>query len=776
MRVFILLFGLCIWSYSILAQAIEEEVIPPVELSFSREGGFYPGELVVEIASPGSVVYFTTDGSKPGRNSYRYKRPIAIHQTVTIRALAIHQDGRYSDIISHTYLIDEPTSQLPIVAIGISPSVLFHPYHGLFMLGSNAVDTLWKKPGANFWSKREVPANIEIFEPNGECVYRSLSGFRLFGGMSRLFPQKSIAIVARKRYGDKRIKHKIFGKGHPNKYKYLVLRNSGSDFGKTHFRDALMTSLVEDWDLEKQASRPSHVYINGHYWGIYNIREKVNRYFIASYHNEIDKDSIDLIEHRYTRKRGSLREYKKLLRFLEENDLSESSNYAYIQSVIDVDNFMDYQIAQIYFDNQDAGGNIKYWRPQYEEGRWRWILYDTDWGFGLHESDAYLNNSLDFHTDPNGPSWPNPPWSTLILRKLLENDDFRAKFVNRFADHLNGSFKEERVIQKIEGFYQTLLPEMDRHLKRWKLSREKWEEEVNILRTFARERPTYVRMHMMGQLNTGAQRRLILSTNVGGSIVINDHLSVNNDTLSTIYFERYPIKLKVVAHHGYRFSHWEGLDVDETLRSFSISLTDRFTRLHAVFEPFAHPLDGKVVINEICPKNKETGDWVELFNNSNRKVSLKNWVLTDLKQNEFILPEAYIDPNDYLIICRDAEKFKSKYPETYNIIGGLNFGINKRRENLGLYSILGAVVDSISFEAPPVDSAFTLNLPLPRLDNSNPGNWEFRTGNGSPNAANPYYMESNVRQVQAQWVQAGLAAGVFVLSLIMLILRQRKVL
>ena len=264
-------------------------------------------------------------------------------------------------------------------------------------------------------------------------------------------------------------------------------------------------------------------------------------------------------------------------------NLSDPANYAYLKTLMEVENFMDYQIAQIYFDNQDAGGNIKFWRPQTKEGRWRWILYDTDWGFGLHEPDAYKNNSLKFHTEPDGPSWPNPPWSTYLLRKLLENRAFRNQFVNRFAGHLNESFREEVVQQRIDSFYNVLLPEMDRHLSRWKLSKKKWEEEVGIVREFARERPAYVRMHLMGYFNTGGQRHLRLSTNPGGRIIVNQHLSVSNDTLDAIYFENYPINLKVIAHHGYRFSHWEGIEADETLRSITLALTGQ-----------AHPTQGRI--------------------------------------------------------------------------------------------------------------------------------------------------------------------------------------
>ena len=756
--------------------ALPSEGPPPVELNFSVDGGFFPDEVVVELSSPGSVIYYTTDGSTPSERSQRYKRGIRIKATTVIRAVAYHADGRRSGATGHTYFIDEPRTEFPVVSIGISPEILFHPRSGLFMLGNNVVDTLWKKPGANFWSRSEFPSSVEFFETNGRCAYRSQSGFRLFGGMSRLFPQKSIAIVARQRYGEARIRHEVFGQKGLNKFKFLVLRNSGSDFGKTHFRDALMTSLVDDWDLEKQDYRPAHVYINGQYWGIYNIREKVNRYFIAGHHPEVDKDSIDLIEHRYTRKRGSTRHYLSLLRFLEEHSLADPANYAYVQTQMDVRNFMDYQIAQIYFDNQDAGGNIKFWRSQKPGSRWRWILYDTDWGFGLHGRNTYRNNSLAFHTEPDGPSWPNPPWSTFLLRKLLENKEFEAAFVNRFAGYLSTSFSEETVLNRIDSIYQNLLPEIPRHLSRWNLSHSKWEEEVALVREFAQERPRYVRMHLMGRFHTGPQRKLVVSASAGGRIIINNQISVSNDTVELVYFENFPITIKAVAHHGYQLSRWEGIEANETLREFTLNLNEDATRLHARFDEFIHPMEGKLVINEICPKNGKAGDWLEIFNTSRHRVPLKGWTLSDLKRNELTFPEVYIGPNDYLVLARDSAKFVQAYPGAYNVLSGLNFGLNKRRESLVLYSILGAMVDSISYEVPPVDSTFTLNLLLPHLDNSDPENWEFRFGEGSPNAANPYYVESRVRHAQAQWMQMGLAAGVLLLSLILLALRQRRLL
>ena len=472
-----------------------------LDLEFSIEGGFYLEDLELQLFSPGATIYYTTNGNKPSKRSKVYKRPIHISKTTIVRALAVKGKEK-SRLKGTTYFIDEPYSQLPTVSIGISPYLLFDTEKGLFMQGSNAIDSIWSLPGANFWSRKEVTCNVEIYEEDGRRIHSSQSGFRLFGGMSRLFPQKSMTVVARKRFGKKRIKHKIFGKGSPKDYKFLVLRNSGSDFGKTHFRDAVLTGLLEDWDIEKQHYRPSNVYINGKYWGIYNIREKINRYFIAEYH-DVDKDSIDLLEHRMIRKRGSRAHYRNLTNYIKTHDLSVPAHYAYVQSQMEIENFMDYQIAQIYFDNQDAGGNIKFWRPQSKNGRWRWILYDTDWGFGLHDDHAYRNNSLAFHTAANGPKWPNPPWSTLILRKLLENPEFESAFVNRFADYLNTTFLPERVEQKIDEAYLTIADDMPRHLKRWRLKEGKWRHHINVMRTFGQKRPHYIREYIMQKFDTG---------------------------------------------------------------------------------------------------------------------------------------------------------------------------------------------------------------------------------------------------------------------------------
>ncbi len=750
----------------------KEKVKPTwLELEFSLKGGFYHEAIQIELFSPGAKIYFTTDGSTPTQRSFVYTQPINISKTTIIRAKA-YRGKLKSKIVGQTYFINEPETTFPVVSIGVTSSILFDPETGLYVKGPNANDSIWKLEGANFWSRKEVKINTELFEADGDCKFNSVTGLRLFGGMSRLFPQKSMTIIARDHYGKKRIRYPIFGKEGLGKYKFLVLRNSGSDWGRSHFRDALMSSLLDGWDIEKQDYRPAHLYLNGDYWGIYNMREKVNRYFLAD-HAEVDKDSIDLIEHRMTLKNGSTRHYRKMINFLSDKTLSQPENYAYIQSQMDVENFMNYQIAQIYFDNSDAGGNIKFWRPQTPTGRWRWIMYDTDWGFGLHSASAYKNNSLAFHTDVDGPSWPNPPWSTFLLRKLLENPDFEAQFVTRFADRLNSSFSSTRVLQKIDLFYLTLLPEMSRHLERWNLKERKWNNQVDIMRHFALNRPNYVRMHLRRMFNTGSLIEVNAISTEGGQILINDLVKVTKDGFNGQYFENYPIKINAIPNFGYRFSHWEGIPIDDNLEATLKLEKDQPYHIKAVFEPFSHPYEGTIVINEISSNNNKSGDWVELYNFSEGAINLKDWYFTDSK-HFFKFPDITIEARNYVILCQDVAKFQKEYPNQYSVIGDFEFGLNKRFENLGLYSNDGAFIDSISYNLAPVDSVFTLSLMLPYLDNSDIENWEVQFGNGSPSSANPYYLESRIKAEQEIWMRVGTGIGMLLCCLLLLKIKRRQ--
>jgi hypothetical protein len=735
-------------------------------VDFEPGSGFYRQRVTVELRAPGAdAIFYTLDGSTPTRHALRYREAIVLYKSTVVRAIAL-REGQSPRVFGASYLIDEPETSFPVVSVAMDPERWFHPDYGLFRAGGEVADEDWKMPGANFWSHQEYPAHFDIFEPDGRAVFTGTAGFRLFGGMSRLFKQKSFSISCRKEYGPKRIDYPLFGPDGPKDFKYLVLRNSGSDWSKSHFRDGFMTRVAAPLGLDQQAFRPAHVYLNGKYWGIYNLREKINRTFLADHH-DLDRDSVDLIEHYLTRKYGSTQHYRRLLRYLETQPLDQPAVWAEVQRRMDVDNFQQLQIAQVYFDNRDAGGNIRFWRPQTEDGRWRWILFDTDFGFGLHHSEAWRFNTLAFLTEPDGPAWPNPPWSTFILRRLLTHPGFRQSFLDRFCDHLNLTFAPARVEHLLDSFATHYRPELPRQYARWGMRPATWQFHLDRMRTFARQRPAVVREHLRVFFGAGPDRRLQVAVGSGGNVWLNDHLVLPPEGLDGTYFARSRVTLRAMPAYGYRFVGWEGVPATQRrLREIRLDLSTPEARsLRAVFEPYEHPLRDAIVINEVCPKSKATGDWVELYNRSDSVADLRDWVFTD-HRHEFRLHGIQLAAGDYLVLCRDLDRFRRVHPTTHNVIGGLDFGINKRGERLGLYSRDGAIVDVMDFRLPRQDTSFSYALLQPDMDNTLTRNWHLYPGPGSPARANPYFLSTYVQSTQQYWLRYGAAFGLVLVALL----------
>ena len=291
------------------------------------------------------------------------------------------------------------------------------------------------------------------------------AGTKIFGGWSRALDQRSLSIFARGQYGLSEIEYPLFPDRPYEKYQAFILRNSGNDFLSSNIRDVTLTSLMDGSGLETQAYRPVVTYVNGLYWGLLNMREKMNEHYLASRFG-IDPNEIDILGPFNELIQGSDVDYKSMLNFLESNSLASDENYQWISEQVDIDNFIIYHVAQIYFDNTDwPGNNNKQWRPK--NGKWRWMLYDTDFGFGTWSTVAFQNNTLAFALEPNGPFWPNPPASTLLFRSLVENTTFRNKFVNQFADELNSRFLPERVGEHIENVAANVASEIPDHYTRW---------------------------------------------------------------------------------------------------------------------------------------------------------------------------------------------------------------------------------------------------------------------------------------------------------------------
>jgi spore coat protein CotH len=285
---------------------------------------------------------------------------------------------------------------------------------------------------------------MELIE-NGQQVFAQNIGLRLFGAYSRSDDQKSFAIFARGQYGDGSLSYPFFATQPFTEYKSIVLRAGGNDGKLTKLRDVLAADLAAgELNVEYMDYRACLVYLNGQYWGVYYMREKVNKYYLAQHYDIEDPNSIDLLVGNGAILAGDNSDYKALIEFCKNNSLADQENFDYVASQIDVDNYMNWCIAEIFFSNADLG-NAKFWRSSETGNKWRWILYDVDWGFY-----KVARKATDIFFSPNGRG-ANSMYSTELSRSMLENDAWRNAFLKRFAELLNTRFSASYMTQRINA-------------------------------------------------------------------------------------------------------------------------------------------------------------------------------------------------------------------------------------------------------------------------------------------------------------------------------------
>ena len=539
---------------------------------------------------------------------------------------------------------------LPVVSLATDSLSLFDHETGIYIPGKRYEDYWfnppWGNPHANYFYRGEDwerPASFEFFESGGERVLAQDIGIRIHGGMSRALAMKSLRLYARGEYGTSRFEHPFFDHpdAHPRhrerpfaskhrnpSYNRLILRNSGQDFYRynTMFRDAMIQGLVDHLNFDTQSYRPAIVFINGEYWGIMNIRERYDRHYLARAHG-IDPDQIDYMSGFATVIEGSSAHFRAYRDYLSQNDITDSVHYAHVGTQLDIDNFIDYNIANIYANNQDwPGNNREYFRHQTEfdpdagsgrDGRWRYLLIDTDFSFGHQGSpprphdDTYLN-MLAIATGAPSTAAPNPSWSTFELRRLLENEQFRCQFINRFAGLLNTVFSPAYVVGHISHYERLLEPVIEEHAVRWSYpsTLPAWRSHIRVMDYFATHRAHHVRLHMMEQfgeledtirvhldvaniaqgggitqfagghggasMNDGSQdgdntgggqntgEQSSISNNPGGHIRIHD-VDIHPGTpgvpeqaypWSGVHFRDFPVELAAIPAEGYRFAGW----------------------------------------------------------------------------------------------------------------------------------------------------------------------------------------------------------------------------
>lgn len=715
--------------------------INPDTISFSHQSGLYDASISLQLGNSENI-HYSLDGTKPTVSSPLYTQPLNLDENTVVKA-AIFESDLLGEVIVKQFLFNA-THNLPVIAVTTEPDLLWDTDIGMYVYGDDYENSL-PYMGANFWEDWEYPFYFNYFDTEGNMVYEANAGAKIFGAWSRANDQRSFSLFAREEYGTKVFDHKFFNDRPYSNYSSLVLRNSGNDWAYSFLRDAIMTTLMKGSRVDYQAYQPAVTYLNGDYWGIYNIREKISEHYLASLHN-VDPDDVDLLELNGEVKHGSNEEYIELRSFIADNSMAIDANYEYVMEQIDEVSFIQYQVAQIFYNNRDwPGNNIRYWKVK--NGKWRWIIYDTDFGLGIWNPSGYYDNTLAFATDPYGPGWPNPPWSTLFLRKFLDNDQFERKFINHFADAMNSIFLPSYSVAHVDALAENIQDDMAMHRERWGQSYSGWNSEVNAIKTFLTLRPAVARDFIMEGFNLPAVHDIFTEIDNAdwGSIQVNS-LLIESPFWNGKYFEGNPITLTAFPKPGYKFDHWSG-DVNSTDKSIEIDLTGpksvtaHFTQGQAIEQP--------IVINEInynSPDDPDPSDWVELHNYSDDPIDISDWVLKDNDDaHAFVIPDNTIMlPGSYVVLSQDVLSFSAVYPGVEPVIGDLNFGFSSDGDAVRIYNAVGELMDSLNYlpvEPWPEEAngtGSTLELISPELDNSLAENWEAYSGFGTPGEVNHY--------------------------------------
>ena len=501
-----------------------------------HESGFYlnPFKLVLTTDNK-QTIHYTLDGSNPtnqseifqnqllitGKESYNYlsfinttiadsiadfgwREPKRKQDKATIVKYAGFQNGiLQTGVKTLSFFIDfslytknQTKYKLPIISISTDKINLYSNDKGLFVSGNNFNPN--KKHSGNYhlrgknWERKVF---IQYFNKNGVLEFEQNIGMRIHGGITRRNPQKSLKFYARKEYGKTKINLPFLAEKGINRFILESMQESGG--GQALIEDVVAQEIVKGMGLEQQNFQAVIVFINGEYWGLHTIRDKIDENYLA-YKFNLHKDSFDIIDGNpsiaYEIINGNNSDYLDLLTFIKENDLSITKNYNYTISKLDIDNFIDYYSVEIFFANYDWPiHNAKLWKKK-NKGKWRWILYDLDGGF-TNKRDHTFDMFSRLSNEENCGSCGNSVEATFLFRNLMKNQEFRQKFENRYKEIIQQYMGPERTLAIVDSISEIYQTNMKDHINRWRYPwslKHHWQRDIeNNIKSFLRNREAH---------------------------------------------------------------------------------------------------------------------------------------------------------------------------------------------------------------------------------------------------------------------------------------------
>ena len=671
-----------------------------------------------------------------------------------VRALAF-KDGWFSPRgAAGTWFVGGPTLQhtLRVFSLMSDPDNLFGDPRGIFVPGDIYKTLGWNGhyvglPNANYFQYGDAwerPIFVQMFETDRTLGISQLMGTRIHGAWSRGAAQKTLLMYTREEYGDSKVKYALFPNQADTDFRRFLLRNSGNDWSSVGFRDAMMQQVFRPFArCGTQDYAPAVIYVDGEYWGVENIREHYSKYYLARKYG-VDPDNIDFLKATVGTEAMEIEEgdgtnYVEVLGFVKTNDLSVAANYAWVEAHMDLDSLIDHYACEIYCCNTDwPGNNLGVWRVRTAynpdaayggDGRWRWLTYDTDHGFGL-SSTVTTDMMTQARRSSRAVCQPH-------FNRLLANADFRNRFLNRFADLINTAFQPARVQGIIADMALRVESEMPRHIARWGRmgSVSAWQSRVTGLKTFASGRPMPALTNMVNEFGLNGLAYLTVDiTNGAGTVTVNT-IAINKATPGLtnsaapypwrgVYFQTVPVTVSATPEAGFTFECWKTSDGQVLDQTFALTLSNSVS-VCAVFEPTVMP---RVTVNEcmadatkaggdLHPTTGKAEDWFELLNESSAEVDLSGyWVVDSQSDNACKIPAGVtLPPGKCLRVWTGSELAPG-----VNADGSVNatFGLGKSGDAIALQTPDRATeLDRVTF------GAQVSNVSQGRWPNGASGSW-----------------------------------------------------
>ncbi|MBN1488067.1 MAG: CotH kinase family protein [Anaerolineae bacterium] len=592
---------------------------------FSLPSGYYAEDIQIKLYNPrdDATVIFTLDGCIPTPSTATtYTHPIQLFantQTVAvIRARLLFPGGDLGPVTSASYVMGLPTS-LPVLSLVMEPNDLLAPEYGI-CTNPNEKGNLWER-------------NVEVIYigENHNSGFQMPAGIRIHGHGSREFDKKSFRLYFRKEYGEARLEYPLFEDCAVDSFKRLVLYSGAQDgcepwwWKWTLVRNQLAAELAFEIGGYAVQSQPVLLFINGEPWGIYYIREHLDRFFLDDHYGITNADFLEAPEvpGQSEAIMGERYAWDKLLEFVETHDLTIPENYAYVGGQIDIQNFVNYNILQIYSANADwPDHNIHQFRPHLQGGQWQWIFWDSDRAFGAgHYTTDMLEHLLEYK-DPY-----TQGRDSLLLRQLWKNPAFLQRFLQQTADMLNTTLTSESVISHIDRLSAQIEPDILYETLRWSGSKN-WAANVQELRDFAKNRPDVVRQHVVEHFGLQGTATLTFTQTAEGhgTVAINGQ-RILAETWQGVYFQGVPVEITAVPDPGYQFTSWEPASLpQEPVITLTVAITQTITpHFIKLDDDVPHP--GDVIFIRESLQTREGR--IELYVNRSGGIDLRGWRITD---------------------------------------------------------------------------------------------------------------------------------------------------